>query len=58
MRHRWPIPSLQGSGPFVTFDDTATGSKVVNLTTTVSPKGITVNNTLLTYTNTGPGLIA
>jgi fibronectin-binding autotransporter adhesin len=46
-----------GAGPFVIFNDTATGTTAVNLTTTVSPKGITVNNTLLNYTNNGTGAI-
>ena len=46
-----------GTGPFVIFDDTATGTTAVNLTTTVSPKGITLNNTGQNYTNIGIGAI-
>jgi fibronectin-binding autotransporter adhesin len=47
-----------GEGPFVNFDDTATGTTAVNLTTTVTPKGTTVNNTAKNYTFSGSGLIA
>jgi autotransporter-associated beta strand protein len=47
-----------GTGAFVSFDDTATGTTTVNLTTTVSPKGTTVNNSSKNYTFTGSGLIA
>lgn len=47
-----------GAGPRVIFDDTATGSTAVNVTATVSPQGITVNNTNKTYTYSGSGTIA
>lgn len=46
-----------GAGPFVIFNDTASGSTAVNLAGTVRPKGITVNNTILNYTNNGTGAI-
>jgi len=45
----------------VIFDDTATGTKTVNLTTTLTPISITVNNDTLasdTYTFTGAGEIS
>jgi autotransporter-associated beta strand protein len=44
-------------GEAVTFDDTATGTKTVNLTTALSPAAITVD-TALTYTFSGPGAIS
>jgi fibronectin-binding autotransporter adhesin len=44
-------------GEPVTFDDTATGTKTVNLTTALSPAAISVD-TALTYTFTGPGSIS
>ncbi|GAA5117793.1 autotransporter-associated beta strand repeat-containing protein [Luteolibacter yonseiensis] len=50
---------LQGTGgtDVVTFDDTASGTGVVNVTTTVSPVAITVNNTDKAYAFGGPGKI-
>ena len=42
-------------GTNVMFDDTASGTTTVNLTTTLSPKGVTVNNNILNYTFTGSG---
>lgn len=47
-----------GQGPFVIFDDTAAGTSTVNLTTTVTPKGITVNSSSKSYTFTGSGLVS
>ncbi|TAL06455.1 MAG: hypothetical protein EPO07_01825, partial [Verrucomicrobia bacterium] len=47
-----------GQGPFVIFDDTAAGTATVNLTTTVTPKGVTVNSTTKSYTFTGTGLVS
>jgi autotransporter-associated beta strand protein len=44
-----------GSGPFVVFNDTAPGTTTVNLTTTLSPKGVTLNNTSKDYTFQGSG---
>ena len=45
-----------GQGPFVVFNDSAAGTTNVNLTTTVTPKGVTVNSTK-NYTFTGSGVI-
>jgi fibronectin-binding autotransporter adhesin len=42
----------------VVFDDSATGSRNVNLTTTLSPASVTVNNSNGDYTFGGPGLLA
>ncbi len=39
----------------VLFDDTATGTTNVNLTTSLSPTTVTVNNSTLTYTFEGSG---
>lgn len=47
-----------GSGPFVNFDDSATGTTAVSLAATVTPKGTTVNNTAKNYTVSGAGPIA
>lgn len=44
-------------GESVIFDDTATGTKIVNLTTTLSPEAITVD-TAQTYTFGGSGEIS
>ena len=41
-----------------TFDDTATGTTTVNLTTTLTPLGTTVNNTTLNYTFGGAGKLS
>ena len=40
------------------FDDSATGSTSVNLTTTISPAGVTVNNSTKTYSFVGPGKLS
>jgi autotransporter-associated beta strand protein len=40
-----------------TFDDTATGTTNVNLTTVLTPNGIVVNNNTLNYTFSGNGRI-
>jgi autotransporter-associated beta strand protein len=50
---------LQGTGgtDVVTFDNSATGTGTVNLTTALSPLGITVSNTTKAYTFTGTGKI-
>lgn len=47
-----------GEGPFVNFDDSATGTTSVSITTTVTPKGTTVNNTSKNYSFSGAGFIA
>jgi autotransporter-associated beta strand protein len=51
---------LQGSAgtDVVTFDDSATGSGTVNLTTTLSPLALTVNNTTKDYSFVGSGKIS
>jgi autotransporter-associated beta strand protein len=51
------ITYLQASAPgdSVLFDDTANGTTTVNLTTTLSPTSITLNNTSKNYTFTGSG---
>lgn len=52
------LPTTYGQGNFVLFDDNATGTTTVNLTTTVNPGSVTVNNTNLTYTMVGSGRIS
>lgn len=52
------LPTTYGQGNFVLFDDNATGSTAVNLTTTVNPGSVTVNNTNLVYTFIGSGKIS
>ena len=47
-----------GVGSRVLFDDTASGTTTVSLTTTLSPLGATVNNTNLNYTFTGSGKLS
>lgn len=47
-----------GVGDRVLFDDTASGATTVNLTTTLSPLGITVNNTNKNYTFSGGGRLS
>ena len=42
----------------VTFDDTATGTTNVSLTTTLTPVSFTVNNSALNYTFSGAGKIS
>jgi autotransporter-associated beta strand protein len=41
----------------VRFDDSATGTRTVNLTTFVSPAGVTVSNSVLAYKFSGPGAV-
>lgn len=55
-----PTSYLQGSAgnDFVTFDDTATGSGNVNLTTVLTPVGLNVNNSAKAYTFTGTGKLS
>ena len=51
---------LQNSvpGDVVLFDDTATGSTNVNITTTVQPTAVTANNSTKNYTFSGSGKIS
>jgi autotransporter-associated beta strand protein len=51
-------PVSYTDGEFVQFNDNLAGTTNVTLTSTVSPAGITVNNTLSNYTYTGAGTIA
>jgi autotransporter-associated beta strand protein len=44
-----------GMGLIVNFDDTAPGTTSVNLTTTVTPKGVLVNSSSLNYAFSGVG---
>lgn len=49
------VPSGSDS---VIFDDSATGPTAVNLTTTLTPSGVLVNNSVKTYSFTGPGKLS
>src|SRR5206468_423294 len=51
---------LQSTAPgdVVLFDDTATGTTNVNLTTTLQPASVTVNNSTKSYTFSGSGKIS
>lgn len=46
-----------GVGLIVNFDDSAPGTTSVNLTTTLTPKGVLVNDSTLNYTFSGNGHI-
>lgn len=50
-------PTKYIDGNAVMFDDSALGTSNVNLTTTVNPNGVTVNNSNVTYTFVGTGKI-
>ena len=56
----WVNSSAQSAtfndGDPVTFNDTATGSNLVNMVTTVAPSELTVNNNAVSYTFTGSHL--
>jgi autotransporter-associated beta strand protein len=52
------LPTTYGQGNFVLFDDNAAGTTTVNLTTTVNPGSVTVNNSNLEYTMVGSGRIS
>ncbi|MCX7723420.1 MAG: autotransporter-associated beta strand repeat-containing protein, partial [Verrucomicrobiae bacterium] len=45
-------------GSMVRFDDTATGTTTINVSSAVSPASVTVNNTTKTYTFGGSGAIS
>ena len=51
-------PATYMDGDWVTFDDTAIGPTAVNLTRTLSPGGVSVNNSALNYSFTGSGKIS
>ncbi|MGH7952025.1 MAG: beta strand repeat-containing protein [Limisphaerales bacterium] len=46
-----------GVGLIAVFDDTASGTTSINLTTTLTPKGVLANNNSLSYTFSGSGHI-
>jgi autotransporter-associated beta strand protein len=50
--------TTSGLGDPVTFDDTLTGTTNVNLTTTLSPVTVTVNNSVTNYVFSGNGRIS
>jgi fibronectin-binding autotransporter adhesin len=52
------LPTTYSDPSPVVFDDNALGTTTVNLTTTVNPNGVTVNNTALSYTINGSGKIS
>jgi autotransporter-associated beta strand protein len=51
-------PAAFSAGSSVQFDDTASGPTNVNLTTALAPSKVTVSNSLLSYTFSGPGAIS
>jgi len=52
------LPTFYGQGNAVQFNDSALGTTTVNLTTTVNPGSVTVNNSSLPYTFNGSGKIS
>ncbi|HHY85455.1 MAG TPA: hypothetical protein GYA07_07955 [Verrucomicrobia bacterium] len=52
------LPATFADGNPAIFNDEALGTTSVNLTTTVSPNGVSVDNDLLNYTFAGPGKIS
>jgi autotransporter-associated beta strand protein len=52
------LPMFYTDPSLVVFDDNAKGTTTVTLPGTVNPLGVTVNNTNLPYTFTGPGKIS
>lgn len=52
------LPTTYVDPSLVVFDDNAAGTTTVTLPGTVNPLGITVNNSNLVYTFTGPGKIS
>ena len=52
------LPSVYKDGAPALFDDQATGTTTVNLTTTVQPSGVTVTNSIVAYTFTGTGKLS
>ncbi|HSU55592.1 MAG TPA: autotransporter-associated beta strand repeat-containing protein, partial [Candidatus Dormibacteraeota bacterium] len=52
------LPTTYSDPSAVVFNDSALGTTTVNLTTTVNPNGVTVNNTTLTYAISGSGKIS
>lgn len=52
------LPTFFNNGNATLFDDNATGTPTVNITTTVVPSSLTVNNSNLNYTFVGSGKIS
>ncbi|HEV2696147.1 MAG TPA: autotransporter-associated beta strand repeat-containing protein [Verrucomicrobiae bacterium] len=52
------LPTTYADHNIVQFNDSAVGTTTVNLTTTVNPNGLTVNNNSLPYTFVGTGKIS
>lgn len=52
------LPTFYGNGNAVLFNDAAGGTTTVNLTTTVSPVSVTMNNNTVLYTLVGTGKIS
>jgi autotransporter-associated beta strand protein/T5SS/PEP-CTERM-associated repeat protein len=52
------MPTFYAEGNQVLFDDNAQGTTTVNLTTTVNPNGVTVDNSSLSYAIGGAGKIS
>ena len=52
------LPTFYNDGNAVLFDDNATGTTNVNITTTVSPKSLVINNSNLVYNLVGSGKIS
>jgi autotransporter-associated beta strand protein len=52
------LPTFYSDGNPVLFDDNALGTTTVNLTTTVTPKSVLINNSNLNYTFVGSGKIS
>lgn len=51
------LPTVFNNGNAVLFNDSALGTTNVNITTTVSPSSVTVNDSVLNYAFTGSGKI-
>jgi len=51
-------PTTYLDGDLVLFDDSAPGTTTVDLSTTVQPANVTINNSALSYTLTGTGKIS
>ena len=52
------LPTFYGQGNAVEFNDSALGTTTVNLTTTVNPSKVLINNSSLAYTLNGTGKIS
>ncbi len=52
------LPTFYGDGNAVLFNDLALGTTTVNLTTTVKPLSVTVNDSILNYSIVGSGKIS